>query len=72
MDDLIPIHKDEDSGFMLRDRVFRSQELIRLTITALEDRVDLCKKYFEYKKKGSIIKAEVAKLQSQIKEVRSL
>ena len=68
--ELIPIHHDEESGFILKDRVFHSLELVRLAINALEDKVHLCRKSFELKTKESIIKNEFTLLQSKMKEVR--
>ena len=69
LDELIPIHCDHESGFVIKDRVFHSQDMVRLAITALQDKINLCKKYCELLKKGSIIKAEFSTLVSNIKRV---
>lgn len=49
--------------------MFRSQELVKLAVHALEDKVELCRKYLELKKKGSAIKAELTELQAAMKKV---
>lgn len=67
---LLPIHTDKESGFVIRDKVFRSQELVRLAVTAVEEVTELCNRYVELRKESLRYPLEFSLLGSQIKEVR--
>ena len=67
--DLIPIHKDGKSGFVIKNRVFKSEDQVESAVAALEDITDVCRQYVMGRKEESSYCAEMTQLQTDITQV---
>jgi len=66
---LLAISVDEESGFIIQDRVFNRQEHVQLAISVLDEQLRLHRKYTDNLAKDLAVKTEASSLQRRMKKV---